>query len=266
MELKSGLLKIKPDHRDYNLLPTFGLTSIPAFPLEYSTDLEQWMPSQNAMGAPFGCTGFAGADACSDDDGVIYDPLDLYRRTPPYRDMEGREMRAMLDVTVKEGLKCWLLEEGPGYKRTAYFQIRAAGFIDSFDAIRLAMISTRVEGRAVIAGIPWYLIFQATTQSGIMHMPYDLSRGYTWHAVKIAGWTTIHGVPYLKIKSWQGPNFGDQGWCYMSRELANILLTTSGAAAFTLTKVEANQIVRVDLDAVAIITSYFRRLYERLFN
>src|SRR3954454_23794266 len=117
--MNSGLCPIKPDHRDYDFHRTFGLAAPPSFPQEYSTDLGQWMPNQNAMGTPYGCTGFAGADTCSGEDGVLYDPLDLYRRTPPFNNTEGRDMRKMLGITIKEGLKRWLLTEEPGFKRKA---------------------------------------------------------------------------------------------------------------------------------------------------
>lgn len=259
--IESGLCKIPYDRRDYDFHKTFGVASLPAFPTEYSTDLNQWMPDQNAMGAPYGCTGFSGADSCADEDGVLYDPLDLYRATPPGRDGEGRDMRAMLDTLRKRGLKRWLLQEDPAFKRTAYFQIKASGFIDSFDAIRLAMLSTRDEHRAVIAGVPWYPEFQVIGQSGIMKMPLDFSLSrVSWHAVKIAGWTTINNTSYLLVKSWQGQTYGDRGWAYMPRELANVLLNISGAAAFTVTKVKPTDVQRVDFQVVAWIVSYVRSL------
>ena len=257
-----GLKRIFPDHRDFDFHRSFGSpTTLPSFPPEYSTDAGFWMPSQNAMGAPYGCTGFSGADACSDEDGVQYDPLDLYRRTPPGLNDQGRDIRVMLGVTINQGLKRWLLTEEPNYKRKAYFQVRGSGVIDQFDAIRLAMLSTRDEKRAVIAGIPWFQEFQAAGQDGVLKMPHDLgvSRA-TWHCIKIAGWTTINGVSYLMVKSWQGSDYGAGGWAYMSRELCNTLFAINGSAAFTVSKVAPGQIVTVDLGAVDLIISYVRHL------
>jgi hypothetical protein len=261
-----GLDKIRPDHRDFDFHLSFGSpTSLPSFPLEYCTDLNLWMPSQNAMALPLGCTGFAGADAAADEDGVLYDPGDLYRRTPPGTDDQGRDMRKMLSTLTGSDLKRYLGDTVAGSKRTAYFQIKGSGFIDSFDAVRLTMLSTKDEHRAVIAGIPWYLTFQTIGNDGIMRMPDSLSLDQaSWHAIKIAGWTTHNGIPYLLIKSWQGDLYGDHGWVYMPRELANVLLTTYGAAAFTVTKVKPDEVQRVDLDVVSIIVSYIRLLISKL--
>jgi hypothetical protein len=49
--------------------------------------------------------------------------------------------------------------------------LKGSGFIDSFDAVRLTMLSTKDEHRAVIAGIPWYLTFQTIGNDGIMRIP-----------------------------------------------------------------------------------------------
>jgi hypothetical protein len=99
-----GLDKIRPDHRDFDFHLSFGSpTSLPSFPLEYCTDLNLWMPSQNAMALPLGCTGFAGADAAADEDGVLYDPGDLYRRTPPGTDVKLPRFRGVFDGFVDYG-------------------------------------------------------------------------------------------------------------------------------------------------------------------
>ena len=49
---------------------------------------------------------------------------------------------------------------------------------------------------------------------------------------------------------WAGPCYGDSGFVYMSRELANAVLNISGAAVYTLTTVKPSDIQAIDFDFV----------------
>jgi hypothetical protein len=58
-------------------------------------------------------------------------------------------------------------------------------------------------------------------RGGILPIPPSFATGgLGWHNWKVAGWKTIGGAPYLICKMWAGPDYGDRGFVYMSRELA----------------------------------------------
>jgi hypothetical protein len=260
--IQSGLNPIKPDHRDFDFHKSFGAAVPPTFPTEYNTDAGLWTPDQNAMALPFGCTGFTQASLCEDEDGTQYDPADVYDHTPPGTRDRGRDIRASLDVIRKNDLVEYLKGVKPGTHRTAYFNVRAYYPLDWFDAIRLAMLSTTQEKRAVSIGTPWFPDFE-NTDHGVLPMPlsFDVGlSGASWHNWKICGWKTIGDQPYLIGKSWQGEHYGDNGFCYLSRALINNLMSISGSAAFTVSKIAPQQIQLVDLSIVQTIVSYVRRL------
>ena len=60
----------------------------------------------------------------------------------------------------------------------------------------------------------------------------------------------IGGAPELSWKVWAGPSYGDSGFVYMSRGLANAVLNISGAAVYTLTTVKPSDIQAIDFDFV----------------
>ena len=257
--IQTGLKKVRKDHRDYSYIKTYGIVPT-TLPDEYMADADMWMPDQMAMGLPMGCTGFTQADLCTDEDGIIYDPRDLYEATPP-GGRDGRDIRNSLKTLVSRGVRPYLTTDAPGNKRTAYFNIQRSGAIDSFDAIRLAMYSTSSENRTVSLGVPWFSEFTHPLPNGVLPIPlFDLSHA-TWHNCKVAGWKSIDGVPYLAIKSWQGTRYGVNGWVYMSRELCNVLLGFKGTGAFTVTKLSHGEVQTVDMNVVSRIISYVRSLF-----
>lgn len=255
-----GLQKIRRDHRDFDFHKSFGTvqTSLPA---SFDVDANLWMPDQNAMGLPMGCTGFAQSDLCADEDGVIYDPQDLYLNTPP-GGLNGRDIRDSLKTLETRGVREYITSNALGNKRTAYFNVQSAGAIDMFDAIRLAIFSTQNEHRAVSIGIPWFSEFKYVKSDGILPVPIFDTSHVNWHNAKVSGWVSIGGVLYLKVKSWQGASYGDRGWCYMSRELCNVLFSFNGTGAFTVTKVKPTDIQVVDMNVVAKIVSFIRQLFN----
>jgi hypothetical protein len=260
MQLKSGTQPTHIDYRDFDFAKSFGLAAPPAFPAEYNVDAQLWQPDQNAMGLPFGCTGFTQASLCEDEDGTQYDPAYIYRQTPPF-DEGGRDIRKSLDFIRKNDLKKYLKGVVTGTKRTAYFNIRPMLPLDAFDAIRLAMFSTKDEKRAVSVGTPWFPEFE-NTDRGILPMPHSFDvtfAGASWHNWAIKGWKTIGDQPYLIGKSWQGADYGDAGFCYVSRSLINNLMAISGSAAFTVSKIAPDQVQRIDLD-------FFNKLMSIIYN
>lgn len=279
--IQNGLTKAPTDHRDYDLHKTFGSTSYDTkgLPNTFDVDAGLTMPDQNAEGLPMGCTGYSQADLCNNEDATIYDPADIYLNTPPGGRILGREIRKSMAVLLSRGPRT--VTGGQGPKRTAFFNVRATGFLDWYDAIRVAMWVTQDEKRAVSVALPWFPEFEGiitnpdgstslqSMESGILPIPAKLSwSNASGHNAVISGWTDKNtkgelirgGEVFLRVKSWQGRTYGDQGWCYMSRALVNALLNMPYTEAMTVTKLPAGSVQRVDLNMVERLVSFMTNL------
>lgn len=263
--IKNGVSKRFTDHRDYDLLKTFGAVGfdLDTLPADFSVDAGLTMPDQVADGYPYGCTGYAQTDLCTNEDKVVYDAGELYRSTPPY-DGQGRDMRASLAILTTRGPKTNTGELGP--KRTAFYNIYKQGGFDWFDAIKVGLFTVREELRAGSSGMPWFTVFEDATIDGILPTPTR----YVWqdassHNAVISGWKTINGVHYLCLKSWQGVEYGDRGWVYMSREITNNIFDMYFTEIFTVTKrAEAHQTVAEELSLIELFVSYLPLLLQKL--
>lgn len=253
--IKQGLKKIRRDHRDRDLHKSFGMATTSSLPTDFTVDAGLWMPNQDIPQAitgldtipalPYGCTDYTQVDLCADEDNKLYSPMVLENITHANQN-NGTDIRVALEA-AKQALG-----------RTGYYSVKAQGILDWFDAIRLAIYSGQPEKRSVSIGIPWFPEFERLPAGAIMPIPIFDTAKASWHNAKVAGWKTIHGTPYLMIKSWQGPGYGDNGWCYMSRELCNALLNIRGTGAFTLTKMTSSTIQTVDMGLIATIVSFIR--------
>lgn len=138
-------------------------------------------------------------------------------------------------------------------KKPAYIPI--ASVPDYFDGIRSALYLGLAERRIVGMATQWSASFEQISHDGILpESPVSLYWGHMYAAV---GWKTIYGVPYLILKTWQGPNYGDDGYCYMSRALCNRLMGTWGAYAASIEKISVNVLAdkleeRADLASILI--------------
>lgn len=277
-EFPSGLKPLPYDRRDYDLHRTFGAAIPPVFPENYSVENGLWTPDQSVGGEifnlppmPTGCTNYTTCDVCADDDGQLYDPA--YQESIVHANARGGvDVRESLGSTLQDkyGKKVRGLRNAKGetgFYRTAYFNIQPTPPLDFFDSIRLAMLVTKEEGRSVSAGTPWFPEFVQPVQGsgggrphvgadGILPTPTNWSLEFvSWHNWKIAGWKTINGVSYLIGKPWCGKKYGDKGFCYVSRELANKLFNISGSCAFTISKLEGLEPQQVPFDLVPWLLS-----------
>jgi hypothetical protein len=260
-----GLKPLPYDRRDFDLHKTFGATAAPAFPDSYSVENGLWCPNQNIGGEvfnlppmPYGCTDYTQADVCADEYKELKNPL-LLENITHANARGGIDMRESLSAclypTPLQQLRLgWI---------TAYFRITATAPLDFFDAIRLAMLSTKDERRSVSVGTPWYPVWNDPLRGGILPIPASFNTsGLGWHNWKVAGWKTIGGAPYLICKVWAGPDYGDHGFVYMSRELCDAVLNISGAAAFTLTKVKPTDVRTIDFDFVKWCVGFIHSLFK----
>lgn len=261
--MKNGTKPTLISHKDYDFIKSFGAVSAPNFPTEYNTDAGITMPNQNAQNDQFtppvpamfwGCTDYTQSELSTDLDSVLKNPYDLEKVTGANA-KGGYDIRTSLLYARNLG---WI---------SGFFNVQPHQ-LDMFDTLRLSMISGIPEKRSITIGIPWFPIFEGIglgngemKSDGIMPTPKDWDTSHaSWHNAKISGWKIIGDQPYLAVKSWQGPNYGDKGWCYMSRTLCNGVFSIPGTVAFTSTKGELPPISTISVTLWQWFISNWRSL------
>lgn len=271
--IKAGLKLRAQDPRDYDFLKSFGATHYDTntLPSRYIADAGLTMQDQNADGFPEGCTGYAQTDLCTDEDLTIYNAGEFYQSTPP-GGFGGRAVRDSLKLLTTRGPKDMDLKLGPA--RTAYYSINATGILDWMDSLRVALWITQQEKRSASIAIPWLREFEGIGASGLLpDDPIFIWSGTPGHNAKCAGWTDIktdgtyirNGELFLAIKSWQGTGYGDKGWCYMSRVLANAIFNMTYTEAFTVTKMTGS-VQTVDMSVVDRLVAFIQDLLAKLHS
>lgn len=268
--MKSGLVLQHTDHRDYDFHKTFGSSNFDTktLPNTFNIDAGLTMPNQNTDGFPMGCTGYAQTDLCTNEDGIIYDAGELYLATPPNDRTSGRDLRSSLNVLVNRGPK---QKDGTlGAKRTAYYNVRAQGILDWFEAIRVALWITQDEKRGSSVAVPWFPEFEQIGSDGILPtvVSYDWNKA-SGHDAVISGWTDTdtkgnlirNGEVFLKVKSWQGKQYGDNGWCYMCQPLTDAIFNMKYTEAFTVTKMAGN-VQKIDMTVIERLVSFILNLLK----
>lgn len=279
---KNGLLPATTKRRN-SFERTFGAVSPLVLPAEYNADNGVTMPNQGTTQL---CTAELVTDLCSDsDEGTEYSvgwqmakTLQLMGGFPGG---QGASITKAFDVAVLRGLlpkryepftwqekgelyaSDWkhydlkLNDIARDYRRPEKFVVD--GPYDHFDNIRSALWVGRFEKRTVGMGTQWFREFSLVGKDGIVKKSF--SAMVAWHATKVSGWKVINGETYLMVKSWQGSEYGDNGWVYFSREITNKLLSASGAIALTLKDSEPDQIVKQR----PTLKNLYGDLYERIW-
>lgn len=279
MKVQHGLKRIIKHKTDLSFHRTFGAVSV--FPDELNSDAGISMPNQFEDGLPLGCTGETTTDISADIDGVQYDPKFTYDKTlimaghvndkgEPLEDT-GCDIRQALKSSIVYGLK---KKADPDDSQASqnrngqYFNVERNG--DWFDSLR----STHVLNpkRSISIGTPWFPEFERVSPSGLIP-PTDYSQsldGIPWHNWAGKGWTlkdskgNPFSEPMYRAKSWQGKDYGDNGWVYFSRKDINSMLTISGTGAFTIAKADPNNVKTVRLDIIETILWYITRVLNLL--
>ena len=265
--MKSGLQKIQPNHKDYSLLHTFaGITPEPAgLPDSFSIYDGRTIPNQDEMDTrftpaisplPYGCTGETGSFESGLQDGVLYNPEDLYINTPP-GGLGGRDIRKMLQTLISRGPRA--ADGSFGAKRTAYFNVYGAGKIDDFDAVRIALWINQMEKRGVYIGSWWYW---GDAPSMELSLPSFKTSDGALHCYLATGWKGND----LEIIPWVGEEAGNKGVFYVSREIFNALMGQPYTGTFSITKVAGQQPIPVGYQAyidhiVYSLNQFIRNLF-----
>lgn len=268
--IKQGLNKIYPDAQDFSLIHTFGYTpyDVAALPQSFSVYDGRTIPDQNhpdwrftppLSALPLGCTAESGTFAAGLEDGTdaLYNPQDLYMNTPPYLPVDGRGIREMLKALIEHGLMS--VDGRIGNKRTAYFNVYGTNAIDDFDAARIAMWVNKDEERCIIVGTYFYQNFYNLATSGNLPTPSFNTAEATLHCYVVTGWNEkgLEAIP------WLGQDYGDNGKCYISREIYNGLMAQPYSGAFCITKLESTTPVPIGVVAwIDHAKYYFRNFFH----
>lgn len=280
--MPSGLRPTPKDPRDKRFSHARLFGSVATFPVEYYADNGS-MPDQMKDGRPTACTSYTVVEIGRDQDGIEYSHDYQFMKTllscglPPTS--QGADLRAAFKVSTVWGLLPnedepqemerknqavaampinWPVElDKKTIKKPAYIPILVEPGLDWFDAIRSALVIGKDEKRTVGLGTKWYSSFKDAV------LPDKPTGSYSWHAYKVSGWTTEDskgnlirgGEPFLKVKSWQGKSFGDNGWCYMSRELVNRLMSDWGTYAATLQDLPTGTVEELKAQQVSLMES-----------
>ena len=274
--IKNGTLPTKPDHRDYSFPKMFGSTQI--FDKELNLDVGLTNRNQDADGYYNGCTGYTQSDLCVDEDKVIYDPIFTYKKTLFMEDRAkevGTSIRSSLKSTIIFGVMPTIKQPKDPYlyRRGSFANVRDISMLDDFDDLRSAM---QIQKIPLSIGTPWFPKWSTASKNGIIpeidftkytkksffSKTISLKANLPWHNYKICGWKEINGEPYLIGKPWIGKQWGDNGFCYFSRNTINKVMKIYGTSAFTLTPFikSKKQIEHVEITILQYIISLLRQL------
>lgn len=226
---------------------------------DFNLDKGIWMPDQNADQAETECTGYWPADLVTDITGIIQTPdfsyavnlwienvvpntggADIHsgakglviRGTLPaaLANFSAKTMGELYVANIKNWSQAQSIAALKNVQRGVY---DALGFGDPFDSIVSAMLKGKL---SVSLGSPWWPEWESVGADGILPMPKDTSNlsAVPWHNYGAKKRITINGKPMIGVKSWQGPNYGDKGWAYMTPEVANTVFSIPGTGAIAV--------------------------------
>lgn len=264
MAVENGLKPIKyKDHRTYDFHRTFGVATLT--PSEFNFDTVGIFPNQNGEGLPNACTAYTVTGIASNDDHVNYDDkVFTYEKTKQMMGVSGPvpcdQMTALKSGTVygvKDKTKTE--EEALQNRRAPYFIVRQS--LDYFDGLVSAMLTKK---GTLSMGTPWLPVFELVGSDGVIPAfakPQNFNVGHNWEA---CGVKVINNESRIICKSWQGPSYGDHGYCYFNRQQVNDLLSVTGSGAFAQVKATPEDIKRVEMNIIEVMISYLRMWLSKL--
>jgi len=264
--MQSGLKRVLADKRDLSFHRSFGSVPAPLPLLDYSYDDGKTMPDQNADGLPYGCTGYSQADIAGNEDNSIYKPFYTYQKTcyiEGHPTDQGCDIRNSLKVGQVYGVQRLdetTEEEAKTHGRGKYYSVDKLDGLDWFDSFRTALRNGK---RSISVGTIWFPEWHMTGQDGILTSLFVYNgnpNAYPWHNYAIVGEKTINGTPYLIAKTWQGRNFGDSGWCYLSSETFNKAFDIYGTCGFTQPAFSPQDTFTIKITILQFVIMYIGRI------
>lgn len=240
-----GLLPTPEDNRDFSLAGVFGSVSPASVPIgDFFVGTPLKIKNQHSSDL---CTAFSACTVSEYQEGVELNPEFFFAMLKRQRG-EFTEWGGDLRSGCKAAQKIGFIEqtEAPftledkernfianwnnwpvALQGLAQKHVKKSFFVvdgpnDTFDNIRVALWQNRALKRAVYTGCLWRPGW-TNAPKGII--PNRLIAGGFGHAFTIDGVKYFSGAPYLRIVNSAGDGVGDNGFYYMSREVANRELT-----------------------------------------
>lgn len=255
------------DHRDYDFHASFGTVGVPEMPDEIRNDTSGWMPNQNAFEPifknppmPEGCTNCTQNDVAANYAGQLFNPG--YTESKTHANARGGiDIAESFDSVIKDGVQA--KDSSIHFPFKAYYEVTKQGVLDWFDAFKVCMFLDRKH--TISIGIPWFSSFEQVDENGVVRIPTSFNvSGVSWHNAEVTGYVKTNtkgqlirnGEQFLQVKSWQGENFDDAGWCYFPRSLVNTLFEIRGTQSKVGSPIKVPGVKRVSLDWVGYIVSF----------
>lgn len=159
----------------------------------------------------------------------VYDPEGQWAQELQFTGQKDAQNGMSFEVPFAVGVKVGFMPQGqplPIDKATSYFFVYKNGGKDLFDSIRQAIYTAQCP---LGVGIDWYSSYDTGAQGIVPNFSNNLLGG---HFIKIAGWKTINGIPYLTVQNSWGENApgSDGGLYYFGREIVNRVFGQYGIA------------------------------------
>lgn len=275
--IQNGAQPTPKSPKKYSYHRTFGTVVNPLsmVPAEFNFDAGFGMPDQEMEGFPFGCTGYTQTELCQDEDLIKYSPKFTYDKTlmmagifpsDPNFEAVGCSVESSLKSTIVYGVLALDNSDPLSHRKGDYFDVLNGSGLDCFDSIRVAMWhawSTTGKKKSVSTATPW-LAEWARLQEGVIPTAFILRGNEPWHNWKICGTKVINGTMYLIGKTWQGKNYGDQGYAYFSRETINKVLALPDILADMLVDYDGNNLKTVKLSLLQTATYYLNLMINKI--
>lgn len=260
-----GALRSKVSANDLSFHISYGTLPTPLTTLEYNFDIGKTLPDQNGDGYPMACRGYTLADIAGDEDDAIYKHQHTYDALSAYEGhsiSQGGDIRSAVNFGCVMGVQRLdetTDQEAESHRRGQPFVIDKLMDFDWFDSFRAALRNAQ---SPISVGTIYFPEWLNTASDGILTSQFVFDG--TWdtemgHNYKICGEKTIQGQPYLIAKTWQGPNFGDRGFCYFSRETFNKAFDIYGTIGIVQPKYSPKDVYYVRLEILQRIVVLISR-------
>lgn len=256
MVRKSGAKPIKqlPSRKFHERYPiAAGVTAVQDFNL----DANLWNPDQDADGASTECTGYTLADLATDLFKQPFSPDWSYAMALWLEGVQPNENGADPHVAMQAAVLLGFLRASDApFTAKSMGELYCANWknwLSNLDQLSIAfaqngtvdalgngdplssMIAAASVGQIGISVCTqWYPEWGNLPATAILSMPAQLSNpDYPWHNYVLKGQKTVNGQTYGVLKSWQGANYGENGFAYIGQDVAKAVLEQAGTGAIT---------------------------------
>lgn len=267
-------------HGSYRKFGAIAKPEIPIFSVDTGKvmwDQEQADPPAFNTALPFGCTGMTLTDLNVDVYGEIFKPEYSYFKTcymEGHPTNQGCDIRTALKSSQVYGLQ-QLSEnsdiEAEQHRGGKYFNIYDDGGLDWYDGILTGIYEQKV---GASLGSPWFSSWSNIGSDGILPMPTanelkqarEAPQTLGWHNWAAKGQYKEGNDFFIETKSHQGKNYGNKGFSYLPREVANEVFEIRGSAVYIQPKYAPQDLATIKLAILEYEIRYLLRMFGFLLN